>query len=323
MSLQPALSINDITVTEGNSGTTNATFTVSLSKASAQAVTVSYATAEGTATAGTDYQSSSGTLNFAAGQTTQSVSVQVNGENVYEDDETFFVNLSNPTNAEISDAQGIGTINNDDPPPNTAPTAEGDSYTTNEDTTLTANGAGSNPAGVLANDTDPDSDSLNAVLVSGPSHAATNGFTLNQDGSFSYTPAANFFGTDTFTYKANDGSADSNVATVTITVTSVNDAPTVNVAAGGSCGTNLRSGTINLTVNDPDGPAGVCCLAPPPRTRGSFPPIQRHLRRGRSSQDAYGHRRLREDRRGSAHRYGQRRAAGHGGSAHRQRQGRR
>ena len=252
------ISIDDTSVAEGNSGTTNATFTVSLSKASAQAVTVSYATAEGTATAGTDYQSSSGTLTFAPGQTTQSVSVQVNGENVYEDDETFFVNLSNATNATISDTQGIGTINNDD---NTAPTAEGDSYTTNEDTTLTANGAGSNPAGVLANDTDPDSDSLNAVLVSGPSHAATNGFTLNQDGSFSYTPAANFFGTDTFTYKANDGSADSNVATVTITVTSVNDAPTVNVAAGGSCGTNLRSGTINLTVNDPDGPAGSLLLS--------------------------------------------------------------
>jgi hypothetical protein len=111
---QRALSINDIAVNEGNSGTTNATFTVSLSKASAQAVTVSYATAEGTATAGTDYQSSSGTLTFAAGQTTQTVSVQVNGENVSEDDETFFVNLSNPTNAEISDAQGQGTITNDD-----------------------------------------------------------------------------------------------------------------------------------------------------------------------------------------------------------------
>ena len=65
----------------------------------------------------------------------------------------------------------------------------------------------------------------------------------------------------TFTYKANDGSADSNVATVTITVTSVNDAPTVNVAAGGSCGTNHRSGTINLTVNDPDGPAGSLLLS--------------------------------------------------------------
>ena len=78
------------------------------------------------------------------------------------------VDLSNATNATISDAQGIGTITNDDPPPNTAPTAEADSYTTNEDTTLTANGAGSNPTGVLANDTDPDGDSLNAALGLGP-----------------------------------------------------------------------------------------------------------------------------------------------------------
>lgn len=145
--------------------------------------------------------------------------------------------------------------------PNIAPTAVGDSYTTNEDTPLTANGAGSNPAGVLANDTDPDGDSLNAVLVSGPSHAATNGFTLNQDGSFSYTPAANFFSTDNFTYKATDGSADSNVATVTTTVTSVNDAPTVEVAAGGVCGTNDRSGRINLTLDDLDGPEGSLTLS--------------------------------------------------------------
>ena len=115
-----AFSINDITVTEGNSATTAATFTVSLIEASSQTVTVNYATADGTATAGTDYQSSSGTLTFAPGQTTQTVSVQVNGENVSEEDESFFVNLSNPTNATISDAQGQGTItNDDDPPPDT------------------------------------------------------------------------------------------------------------------------------------------------------------------------------------------------------------
>ena len=115
----PALSINDITLTEGNSATTAATFTVSLSEASVQTVTVNYATADDTATAGTDYQSSTGTLSFAAGQTTQSVSVQVNGENLSEEDESFFVNLSNPTNATLFDAQGEGTITNDDPPPDT------------------------------------------------------------------------------------------------------------------------------------------------------------------------------------------------------------
>jgi VCBS repeat-containing protein len=107
-------------------------------------------------------------------------------------------------------------------PTNTAPVAVNDSYNTDEDTAL--NVAAS--AGVLSNDTDAQNNSLTAVLVSGPSHAATNGFTLNSDGSFNYTPAANFNGTDSFTYKANDGTADSNTVTVTINVASSNDAPT-------------------------------------------------------------------------------------------------
>ena len=94
-------------------------------------------------------------------------------------------------------------------------------YTSNEDNTLNVAAA----AGVLANDYDVDGDPLTAVLVSGPSNAAS--FSLNADGSFSYTPNQDFNGTDTFTYKANDGQLDSNTTTVTITVNAVNDAPTV------------------------------------------------------------------------------------------------
>jgi VCBS repeat-containing protein len=111
---------------------------------------------------------------------------------------------------------------------------------------------------VLGNDTDPDGDPLTAALESGPSHGTV---TLNADGSFDYTPDADFNGTDTFTYKANDGTADSNIATVTITVTPVNDAPTVTVAAGGACGANQRSGTINLTVADVDDPPAGLTLS--------------------------------------------------------------
>src|SRR5439155_1612203 len=76
--------------------------------------------------------------------------------------------------------------------------------------------------GVLGNDTDVDGDALTAVLVGGPSHGA---LTLNADGGFTYTPAANFNGSDSFSYKASDGVAQSNVATVTLTITAVNDAP--------------------------------------------------------------------------------------------------
>jgi hypothetical protein len=79
----------------------------------------------------------------------------------------------------------------------------------NQDTTLNVVAPG-----VLGNDTDPDGDTLSAIPVSGPANAQS--FVLHSDGSFDYTPNAGFFGVDTFTYKANDGSADSNVATVTI-----------------------------------------------------------------------------------------------------------
>src|SRR5262249_18668693 len=101
---------------------------------------------------------------------------------------------------------------------NDVPVAGNDSYTVLEDNTLTVPVA----SGVLANDTDADGDPLAAVLVSGVSHGS---LTLNNDGSFAYTPAANFSGSDSFTYKAGDGQATSAAATVTINVTAVNDPP--------------------------------------------------------------------------------------------------
>ncbi|HEX9696363.1 MAG TPA: cadherin-like domain-containing protein, partial [Actinomycetota bacterium] len=100
---------------------------------------------------------------------------------------------------------------------NDAPVAVADAYATDEDVALNV------PApGVLANDSDAEGDSLTAALVSGPANGT---LTLNADGSFSYAPAVNFNGPDSFTYKANDGTADSNVATVSLTVNAVNDAP--------------------------------------------------------------------------------------------------
>ena len=108
------LSINDVSVTEGNAGTTTANFTVTLTPTSSQTVTVQYATADGSATAGSDYVATSGTLTFPPGTATQPIAVTVNGDTQFEANENFFVNLSAPTNATIADAQGIGTIVNDD-----------------------------------------------------------------------------------------------------------------------------------------------------------------------------------------------------------------
>ncbi|BCM88294.1 hypothetical protein IAD21_00125 [Abditibacteriota bacterium] len=110
----PLVSISDVTVTEGSRGTTNAVFTVTLSAASAQSVSVAYASANGSAVAPADYTARSGTLTFAAGQTTKTIAVPIRPDVIDEIDENFFVNLRNPTNATLLDAQGQGTIRDDD-----------------------------------------------------------------------------------------------------------------------------------------------------------------------------------------------------------------
>ena len=108
------ISINDVSTTEGDSGTKTMNFTVTLAAASNLTVTVNFTTADGTATAPSDYLATSGTLTFNPGQTTKTISVTVNGDQSFEPDETFFINLSGATNATISDSQGLGTILNDD-----------------------------------------------------------------------------------------------------------------------------------------------------------------------------------------------------------------
>lgn len=114
--LQPTLSINDVIITEGNSGTTNAAFTVSLSAASSQTASVTYSTTDGSAMQPSDYTNTSGVLTFAPGQTSQNLFVPVVGDTLPEADDTFVVNLSGAVNATIIDNVGVGTITNDDVP---------------------------------------------------------------------------------------------------------------------------------------------------------------------------------------------------------------
>jgi chitinase len=102
---------------EGDAGQTAFRFTVSLDASQPARVTVDFATGDGTATAPSDYVPNAGTLTFAAGETTQTVTVPVNGDTAVESDETFTVNLANAAgNATIADATGVGTIANDDQP---------------------------------------------------------------------------------------------------------------------------------------------------------------------------------------------------------------
>jgi hypothetical protein len=133
-------------------------------------------------------------------------------------------------------------------PVNNAPVANNDSAATNQDIAVNGN--------VLSNDTDADNDALTASVVSGP---ANGGVVLNPNGTFTYTPGLGFHGVDTFTYKANDGLADSNVATVTVTVdgkpTAVANGPgTVTVPHDGNPATNTTTFTLDGTASsDPEG----------------------------------------------------------------------
>jgi hypothetical protein len=114
---EPALAIDDVSLAEGNSGTTAFTFTASLSAVSGLSVQVNYVTADGTATlADADYVAASGTATIPAGSLSTPITVLVNGDLTPETDETFLVNLSNPVNASIADGQGVGTILDDDQP---------------------------------------------------------------------------------------------------------------------------------------------------------------------------------------------------------------
>jgi outer membrane autotransporter protein len=181
------MSIGDVSINEGNSGVSNAQFTVSLSAASGQGVTVGFATADGTATQPADYTAASGTLTFAPGQTTGTVTVPVIGETVPEANETFLVNLSGASNATVSDGQATGTIINDDVPVTVSPGAVPDATAGQPySQTLSASG-GTAP--------------YSFAVTSG---ALPPGLSLNSSGLLSGTPRAG--GDFTFAVTATDGS---------------------------------------------------------------------------------------------------------------------
>jgi hypothetical protein len=120
LSANPAISIGDVALTEGQDGATAYVFAVSLSHPSSKRISVQFATVDGSAQAGEDYAPTSGTLNFARGETTKTVTVLVNGDTTLEGDETFSLQLRRARSAFIADHLGIGTIVNDDdvlPPP--------------------------------------------------------------------------------------------------------------------------------------------------------------------------------------------------------------
>ena len=227
------ISVDDVTVAEGNSGTAAMTFTVSRTLAGSGAATVDFATASGTAISGVDFTGTSGTLNFPLGVATQQVTVNVNGDRLAELDENLTLNLSSPSGATLLDAQGLGTITNDD----NAPAADDQNVSTNEDVALP----------VTLGASDADGDPLTYSILSGPAHGVLTGSGADR----TYTPAANYNGSDSFTFRASDGVNDSNIATVSVTVDPVNDPP----VAGNLSRTLAEDSfeTVTLPATDPEG----------------------------------------------------------------------
>lgn len=111
---KPTLAVSDVVVREGNSGGTNAIFTITLSGSSEAPATVDFATVTGTASAPTDFIAAAGSLTFASGERTKTVEVRVNGDTSVEGNESFQLYLSNAANADLADAFGAGVVLNDD-----------------------------------------------------------------------------------------------------------------------------------------------------------------------------------------------------------------
>ncbi len=224
----PFLSVNDVTLNEGNAGTTAFVFTASLSAPSALAVTVDYGTVGLTATDGSDYSAPSGTFTFAPGETIKTATVLVNGDTTLEPDETFAFNLSAASNASFADNQGLGTIVNDDVAPPSAPV-----------TTTPANGlVTSDNHPTISGTSDPGV--IIDVIIDGASVGTT---ASNGGGNWffsSYAPLSE--GPHTVRSVANNsGGPSPSSNTNTFTVDSVAPAaPVVTAPANGSSTTNLN-----------------------------------------------------------------------------------
>ena len=174
---QPSISVRDVVVVEGNSGTTQATFVVALSGASSQSVSFSFATTNGTATAGSDYTAASGAASFAPGEVEKPVVVLVSGDTVDEVQETFFLDISNVQNATVSSNRGTGFIVDDDGPTvsiNDVSVTEGNSGTKAATFTLTLSGPSVESIAVRAITTpgtataSSDYNSINVVIIFQP-----------------------------------------------------------------------------------------------------------------------------------------------------------
>jgi Ca2+-binding RTX toxin-like protein len=199
-------SIGDATVSEGNSGIKHITFTISLDKPAAGPVSVSYATVNGTATAGSDYEAKSGIIQFAAGEQSKTITVTVNGDLAGEANESFEVQILSVTGAKIGDGVGVGTITNDDTV--AAPAAGNDSVIVSRGATIALPAAH-----LLANDTDPSGSALSIASVGN----GVNGTPALSGNNVTFT-AGGTTGNGSFTYTVQNASGTQSTGTVSVSI---------------------------------------------------------------------------------------------------------
>lgn len=237
------LSINSVSTTEGDSSYKNLTFTVTLSAKQSDAVTVHWATSDGTATtANNDYRAASGNLTFSAGQTSKTISIRVYGDTIQEQDELFYVTLSSPSNAQLGTAVGTGTILNNDQiylsiSPDTQ-TVEGNSGTKNAVYTVTL-------SGTPANDV-----TVNYATADGTANAVSD-YTA-QSGTFTF-PAGTTTLTKTINVPIIGDTAIEPDETYTVNLSGATNAT---ISTGSVTGTILNDDT-SISIND------VTVLEPP------------------------------------------------------------
>ncbi|GGY69423.1 hypothetical protein GCM10011613_12200 [Cellvibrio zantedeschiae] len=190
---------------------------------------------------------------LVAGPTNGSLSLNADGTFTYIHNGSEITSDSFTYKANDGSVDGnIVTVTINVTPVNDAPVANSDTYLVDEGGTLTVTAAN----GILLNDTDAEGNSLNTILVAGPAHGT---LTLNANGTFTYVHDGSQTGADSFTYKANDGSADSNIVTVNLTVSPLNDVPiavadTYSVAEGGTLSVGIGAGVLANDL-DADGDA--------------------------------------------------------------------
>ena len=259
---QSRISINDVTIAEGNAGQTAFGFTVSLDAPQPGRVTVDFATGDVTAAAPDDYAATGGTLTFAAGETAKTVTVQVNGDTTAEPNETFTVNLANAVgSATIADAQGVGTIVNDDqvvivPPSRISitdvTTAEGNAGQTAFQFTVSLDAAHSAPITV-------DFTTADGTATAPGDYAATNGTLTFAPGEISKTVTVQVNGdtrkesNETFTVNLSNAIGNATIADGHAVGTIVNDDRKrgSHKFALGKVRLNRKTGTARLAVTVP------------------------------------------------------------------------